>query len=87
MLHVHAPQPDRAAIQRHACPTCGRRTYFTMTSTPWYGPTHTCLRCGDTWQEGERLERPFAPGWRARAVQAARDHYRRVRALLPKEES
>jgi hypothetical protein len=38
----------------------------------WYGTTWTCCGCGDEWQDGEMLERPFAPGWRKRNVEYAR---------------
>jgi hypothetical protein len=37
-----------------------------------YGTTWTCCGCGDSWQDGERGERPFAPGWRKRSIEHAR---------------
>jgi hypothetical protein len=43
----------------------------------WYGSEWTCAGCGDSWADGERLERPFAPGWRRRSIE-------RVRAELKK---
>ena len=49
---------------------CRRRmlTEFEM----WYGWTATCLTCGDSWQDGEMLERPFAPAWRKKRVEKAK---------------
>lgn len=38
---------------------------------PYYGPTLTCLGCGDSWSGGERHERPFKRAWRAEAIAAA----------------
>jgi hypothetical protein len=83
-FHLHAPQPDTVALVRKRCPTCERRRYFVMMHTPWYGVSGTCLHCGDSWEDGERLERPFVPGWRNRAIRDARDRYRRHRDRLAK---
>jgi hypothetical protein len=38
----------------------------------WYGTTWTCAGCGDSWQDVERLERPFKPGWRRESIERAR---------------
>lgn len=53
------------------CPTEGRRRRFAAFDALWYGPTWTCLGCGDSWGDGERLERPFRPRWRQEAKQRA----------------
>jgi len=79
LLHIHAPQPDAFGIRRSHCPTCERRTFMLWRHTPWYGTDHTCLRCGEQWQDGERSERPFAPRWRERSKEAARRLYRRLK--------
>ena len=36
----------------------------------WYGWDVACLHCGESWGDGERIERPFAPGWRKRRVKS-----------------
>ncbi|MDH6610254.1 hypothetical protein M2164_005889 [Streptomyces sp. SAI-208] len=47
------------------CPTEGRRRRMAgRDHGPYYGPTLTCLGCGDSWSCGERLERPFRRAWR-----------------------
>ncbi len=48
-----------------ACPTCKQRRRFAgLDSGPYYGVAWTCCACGDSWADGERLERPFLRGWR-----------------------
>lgn len=64
----------RVERKRLACPTCKqRRSFLRVYSTSmFYGATDTCLGCGDSWSDGELRERPFARGWRQRAVAAAK---------------
>jgi len=40
----------------------------------WYDALVSCLNCGDQWSGGERLERPFASGWRERSVAQLERH-------------
>jgi hypothetical protein len=54
------------------CPTCAQRRRFAGYDQAWYGPTWTCCGCGDSWGDGERLERPFRRGWRPDAIQRAK---------------
>lgn len=55
------------------CPTEGRRRRMAgRDDGPYYGPTVTCLGCGDSWSCGERLERPFRPRWRKDAIAEAK---------------
>lgn len=55
------------------CPTCGqRRRMAGRDGGPWYGPTLTCLGCGDSWTCGEMHDRPFQRAWRSKAATAAR---------------
>lgn len=55
------------------CPTCKQRRRFAgFDSPPWYGITLTCCACGDTWTDGERMERPFARGWRVKSAAKAK---------------
>lgn len=72
MIHIHSPQPTERKKKRMRCPTCGKRRTFSCAFTPWYGWLETCLGCGDSWQDGERMPRPFARGWREKAIQRAR---------------
>ena len=66
------------AVRVH-CPTCRPfRVAAVAAFQEWYGWMVTCLRCGESWQDGEMLMRPCEPGWRPKAIQAARTRYRRV---------
>lgn len=58
------------------CPVCKRRRRMVqfIDFSPYYGGTLTCLGCGDGWQDGEMLERPFRPRWRLES----RDHARKA---------
>lgn len=76
LLHVHRPQIQAIELPRLHCPNCERRTWFVAWFQEWYGWHNTCLNCGDQWQDGEMLERPFMPGWRKQNIEAARKMYR-----------
>ena len=76
-VHVCAPSADDVRAVRIRCHSCERLTGFVIRHYEWYGWHLTCLRCGDQWADGERLERPFARGWRRRNIEAARSLYRR----------
>lgn len=54
------------------CPTCMRPRRMLAQFQEWFGWTHTCAGCGDKWGDGERLDRPFAPGWRRKNIERAR---------------
>jgi hypothetical protein len=82
-VHIHAPKPEIRMIVRRACPTCKRNTFFTYFSYEWYGPSCTCLKCGDRWNDGEMAERPFARGWRKRSIQQAKKYWRLVTKATP----
>lgn len=60
------------------CPTCKRRRRFTLWDTGYsYWSSHmTCWGCGDSWSDGERMERPFARGWRRERMARARAAWR-----------
>lgn len=56
------------------CPTCERRRRFAGLAQEWYGTIWTCCSCGDAWEDGERLPRPFVRAWRQEyAAKAKRD--------------
>lgn len=85
-LHVHAPQPSRVMLRRRRCPICERARFFVGFFTEWYGWHVVCLRCGDQWEDGEMLSRPFKPRWRQESVEWARKTYRRHRDRLKEGE-
>lgn len=67
--------PPRGVVCRRIlrCPTCEQRRRFVQRFMgAWYGDLFTCVACGDSWGDGERLERPFQRGWRQRATAKAR---------------
>lgn len=78
-LHVYAPRPLETLLRRKDCPTCERPSRMVVLTWEWYGPSVTCMRCGERWEDGEMMERPFAPRWRERSKEAARRAYRRHR--------
>lgn len=75
--------PDSIAIRRIThCPTCERRRRFAAFDQFWYGPTWTCLGCGDRWSDGYRMERPFKRAWRTESRKRAAEMWREgVRAF------
>ncbi len=73
MTYVHINRPEvELSCQLNDCPTCERPRRMFGSFAEWYGTTWTCAGCGDQWSDGERHERPFAPGWRRRSVEYAR---------------
>jgi hypothetical protein len=70
-VHIYAP-PVRLFAAVNECPTCERSRRMLGAHAEWYGTTWTCAGCGDSWDDGERLERPFAKGWRQRRICYAR---------------
>ena len=70
--------PPRGVVRRiyMNCPTCERRTGFTdRFMGAYYGDLTTCVSCGDSWSEGERMERPFRRGWRAESIATAKKEW------------
>ena len=58
------------------CPNCEKHRYMICRSYEWYGPASICLRCGDAWNDGEWLERPFMRGWRKHRLDEAKRNWR-----------
>lgn len=67
-------RPPNFPIRRIlTCPTCKcRRRMAGRDGGPYYGPTLTCLGCGDSWTCGEMHERPFQRAWRTKAIASAK---------------
>lgn len=76
-VHIYAPRPTMARKVRRKCPTCERRTTLVAFFYEWHGWSVTCLRCGENWADGERLERPFRPKWREDSVRQSREQWKR----------
>lgn len=72
-MNVVVCRPNEFLLRRIThCPTEQKRRRFSGRSAVWYGTTWTCCGCGDSWTDGERHERPFARGWRAKAMAGAK---------------
>lgn len=70
--------PPQGVVRRKVmdCPVCERRTrHVIVWQGAYYAEILTCCRCGDSWSEGWRMERPFARGWRKAAVACAREDW------------
>lgn len=70
-VHIHAPAAAEVRRLRRRCSTCERRTTFVGALYHWYGWLLTCLSCGEQWEDGERLARPFQRAWRVANIQRA----------------
>lgn len=71
-LHVSFTRTDDVCLRVLWCWTCqGRRTCMTRFQE-WYGWRGTCLACGERWEDGQQLERPFMPRWRQKSIAEAR---------------
>jgi len=77
---------DEQKIMMHDCPTCKSEQQFLAEHEPWYGWSLTCLNCGDQWNDGELSERPFARGWRQRAIDHAKQRIEKLGLVLTQEE-
>lgn len=77
ILHICRPTVTKMHIERQNCPTCNKRRFLLMWFEDWYGWYGVCLKCGERWGGGERLERPFCRGWRKDSVDQAKKFYRR----------
>jgi hypothetical protein len=73
-MNVHISWARKDAEHRgiRFCPTERRRRRVYGWYQDWYGWMDTCLGCGEQWGDGEQLERPFRPRWRADNIAEAR---------------
>ena len=69
------------------CPVCKHRRRFVVVEpeSPYCSSTMTCLACGDSWQDGELLERPFQRGWREKAKAKARGRWANAFRQTPEQ--
>jgi len=72
-LHILWTNYTRTKLPVLWCPTCQKRRRMLAQFQDWYGWYTTCLSCGDQWNDGEMLERPFAPRWRSKNTQEAKE--------------
>ena len=72
MIHILWTRYSETACRVIDCPTCDRPRRMLAQFQEWYGWSLTCAGCGEQWQDGEMLERPFAPGWRRENREFAR---------------
>jgi hypothetical protein len=71
-LHICYSRMDETKKWRRRCPSCTFRTTMFGWFQEWYGWHITCLHCGEQWQDGCQVERPFMSGWRKRNIAEAR---------------
>ena len=71
-VHILWSRVDAIEKRRKYCSNCDARRTFVMWFQEWYGWHVTCLGCGEQWQDGERLDRPFERGWRQQNIETAR---------------
>lgn len=71
-VHINAPAALGHWRGYFHCPICKKRRRYVAKGYAWYEPTQTCLGCGDSWQGAELSPRPFARGWRPKAIAAAK---------------
>ena len=52
----------------------GGRAQFALLSygpRSYYGPSVICMQCGERWEDGQMMPRPFKRGWREENVHKA----------------
>lgn len=78
-VHICRAQAVARALRKFACDNCGCDRWHTVIFYEWYGPSGTCLRCGESFEGNEYLPRPFARGWRKESIRQAKVTWRRLR--------
>lgn len=78
-------QLEKVWIKKGHCPTCKKDRYFLRELWEWYGLYDTCLKCGEKYFEGERMDRPFCRGWRKQNVDRAKKFYRQAAKTVYEE--
>lgn len=75
-IHIDFTRVDEQRIIRSYCPNCNQVSGFYAWFQDWYGWHETCLRCGDQWNDGEHVPRPFKPGWRKENIENAKQTWK-----------
>lgn len=76
-MNVFVCGPARSGDRRRIlhCPVCERRRRHVVNFGGYWGITVHCCGCGDSWMDGELAPRPFARGWREKAIASAKRRY------------
>jgi hypothetical protein len=87
-IHICSPAVIDCKIKVRYCPTCEHRRKRLVEFFEWYSPTVTCLTCGDSWIDRERVGRPVGhKNWRTEYASDAKARYRAWREAHPKEKT
>lgn len=71
-IYICGPS-DKLLRKRYLrCPMCQCITEHVTRDGGYWGYERHCCRCGDSWCDGELLERPFRPRWRRDSIASAR---------------
>jgi len=81
-VSICRPTVTDRKLKRLSCPTCKKKRMMWMWFQEWYGWHVTCLGCGEQWQDGEMLERPFMPAWRKKNIERAKKNMTEFKAAL-----
>jgi len=85
MTHVNWTRYSKVQCKLLHCPNCSKKDYGNPRRRclcefqEWYGWNVTCISCGEQWQDGEMLPRPFAPHWRKDNIENAKKRLRAAR--------
>ena len=73
-VHINNAPVVKQVVETSHCPTCDSLRKMLLQISGRYDMVHrhVCLACGETWHDGERMERPFAPRWRKQNVEQAK---------------
>lgn len=82
IVHINAPAADSKIVVERECGSCQTDARLFCEHVPWYGWTVTCLSCGEEWQDGERMPRPFERGWREKRIAEAEHRLRAWESCL-----
>lgn len=71
-IHIYQIKYDQTKCVISFCPNCECRRKMLAQFAEWHGWTVTCAHCGDRWEDGELVERPFERGWRKKSADRAK---------------
>ena len=80
-VHIYAPPVVKVEVSAMKCPFCGCYANILVECWEWHDAQATCLMCGDAWSDGERMERPFCPGWRNARIEQAKMRREKYKAV------